>query len=58
MLVYSTRFRVKPDFDEDKFFGSIIEWNSSGMYPVENIKGRTYPFKAGDDSRSIEYGYR
>lgn len=54
MLVYSTRFRVKPDFDEDKFFGSIIEWNSSGMYPVENIKGRTYPFKAGDDSRSIE----
>lgn len=57
MLVYSTKFRVKPELDETVFLENIKEWNMNGDNPIENIENITYPFKAGGEDRNIEAVY-
>lgn len=54
MLIYSTRFRVNPEFDKKEFVNKIIEWNRNGRYPVDDIEKNTFSFIAGDDDCCLE----
>ena len=48
MLIYSTRFRVKASFDENEFIKSVIDWNRSGQYRIDDIEEDSLSFIAGD----------
>lgn len=54
MLIYSTRFRVKASFDENEFIKSVIDWNRSGQYRIDDIEKDSLSFIAGDDDRYLE----
>ena len=50
MLIYSTRFRVVPEFDKVEFIRNISESNS----PIEGFEDNSFSFIAGDDNNNIE----
>ncbi len=54
MLIYSTRFRVTPEFSKSEFVKNIADWNKESSYPIADIEENSFSFIAGDDDRNIE----
>ncbi len=54
MLIYSTRFRVVPEFDKEEFIRNISDWNNESNSPIEGFEENSFSFIAGDDNNNIE----
>lgn len=54
MLIYSTRFRVTPEFGKSEFVKNIADWNRESSYPIADIEENSFSFIAGDDDKNIE----